>query len=374
MAARLTVEPRTPMQFIDATTTRRHLGMAPLIEALRAMFVSGCEVPARHSHRIESAETAEAAEAAVSVEGVEGVDRGVGSAAAAGTLLLMPAWRRGALLGLKTVTIFPGNRQLGRPALHSTYLLFDATTGAPLAQLDGNEITSRRTAAASALAASFLARADARRLLVVGTGRVASLLPEAMRVVRPVTEVGVWNHRAADLLGVSRPTLYDLMQARATDDLAHAAAHADIISCATLSTAALIRGEWLRPGTHLDLIGSFTPQMREADAACFAACRVFVDTEEALVKSGDVLQAIAAGRFSADRTQGTLADLCAGRRQGRADADQEQDGGVDAEAGRTLFKSVGSALEDLAAAELVWRGVASESLSCEAPNQPGPPS
>jgi ornithine cyclodeaminase/alanine dehydrogenase-like protein (mu-crystallin family) len=125
------------MQFIDAATTRRHLGMAPLIEALRAMFITGCEVPTRHTHRIEGV----------------GTGSGTGSAAG-GTLLLMPAWRPGALLGLKTVTIFPANRALagqGLPALHSTYLLFDATTGVPLAQLDGNEITSRRTAAASAL-------------------------------------------------------------------------------------------------------------------------------------------------------------------------------------------------------------------------------
>ena len=355
------------MQFIDATTTRRHLGMAPLIEALRAMFVSGCEVPTRHTHRIQ------------------GVVRGAGSAPSSGTLLLMPAWRPGALLGLKAVTIFPGNSSLGRPALHSTYLLFDARTGAPLAQLDGNEITSRRTAAASALAASFLARADASRLLVVGSGRVAAVLAEAMRAVRPISEVQVWNHRVASAQALAQRLCDAGINARATDDLAHAAAHADIISCATLSTAPLIRGEWLRPGTHLDLIGSFTPQMREADAECFARCRVFVDTDEALTKSGDVLQAVAEGGFSAERLQGTLAGLCAGTCRGRERAgDDGGEGGEGGEGGdggngaaeRTLFKSVGSALEDLAAAELVWRGVASDSLSCEAleaPNKPGPP-
>ena len=334
------------MQFIDAATTRRHLGMAALIEALRAMFIKGCEVPTRHTHRIDS------------------LDGGAG-----GTLLLMPAWRPGALLGLKTVTIFPGNSMLGLPALHATYLLFDARTGVPLAQLDGNEITSRRTAAASALAASFLARADARRLLIVGTGRVAALLAEAMRAVRPITEVQVWNHRAASAQALAQRLRGDGFEAHATDDLAHAAAHADIISCATLSAAPLIRGAWLRPGTHLDLIGSFTPQMREADAECFARCRVFIDTDEALAKSGDVLQAVLEGGFSTDRLQGTLADLCAGTRRGR----EGGEGSVRA-AQRTLFKSVGSGLEDLAAAELVWHGVASESLSCEAPNEPGPPS
>jgi len=319
------------MQHIDAAHTRRHLGMAPLIEALRAMFIDGCEVPTRHTHRIAGTGG--------------GIDGG-------GTLLLMPAWRPGAHLGLKTVTVFPGNSARGKPGLHSTYLLFDATTGEPLAQLDGDQITSRRTAAASALAALFLARADASRLLIIGTGRVAGLMAEAMRVVRPIAEVQVWNHRPASALALASRLRDEGFDARAVDDLALAASNADIISCATLSTAPLIRGAWLRPGTHLDLIGSFTPQMRETDAECFARSRVFVDTEEALSKSGDVLQAMAEGAFSADRLQGTLADLCAGRRGGRGDATQ-----------CTLFKSVGTALEDLAAAELVWSGVAHRPVS-----------
>ncbi|HEY8710645.1 MAG TPA: ornithine cyclodeaminase family protein, partial [Burkholderiaceae bacterium] len=231
----------------------------------------------------------------------------------------------------------------------------------PLAQLDGNEITARRTVAASALAASFLARADASRLLIAGTGRVAALLAEAMQAVRPITAVQVWNHRPASALALAARLRDAGFDASATDDLAGAASSADIISCATLSTAPLIRAEWLRPGAHLDLIGSFTPQMREADAACFAACRVFVDTDEALAKSGDLLQAMAEGTFSADQLQGTLADLCAGRRKGRDDPAQ-----------CTLFKSVGSALEDLAAAELVWGAIRRVSISCTASSTPDP--
>ena len=306
------------MQIIDTATTRRQLGFAPLIAALRRMFESGCEVPLRHTHRIGEA----------------------------GTLLLMPAWRDGRRLGIKTVTIFPGNSTRQLPGLHSTYLLFDAATGVPLAQLDGNEITSRRTAAASALAASFLARPDARSLLIVGTGRVAALLAEAMRAVRPIDAVTVWNHRPASAQALAAQLTGAGIDARVSGDLASAVASADIISCATLSTAPLIRGEWLRPGTHLDLIGSFTPQMREADAACFARSRVFVDTPEALAKSGDVLEAVQAGAFSDAQLQGTLAELCQGTRPGRSDA-----------AERTLFKSVGTALEDLAAAELVFDAV-----------------
>ena len=326
------------MHIVDTQTTARHLGAAPLIDALRAMFVAGCEVPLRHTHRIDVAGA--------------GAAPGSGRASAGGTVLLMPAWRAGARLGVKTVTIFPGNGALGLPGLHSIYLLFDAATGVPLSLLDGNEITSRRTAAASALAASHLARTDARRLLVVGSGRVAALVPEAMRAVRPIDEVRVWNHRPEPALALAARLREAGFAAAATPDLEAAVRRADIVSCATLASAPLVRGAWLQPGTHLDLIGSFTPQMREADAACFAASRVYVDTPEALAKSGDVLGAIAEGAFDAAQTQGTLEALCRGASAGRA-----------GDAERTLFKSVGSALEDLAAAELVWNALQAESLS-----------
>ncbi len=315
------------MQIIDAATTRRHLGFSTLIEALRHAFVSGCEVPVRGMHPIG-----------------EGPD--------AGTLLLMPAWRPSGRLGVKTVAVFQGDSARGLPGLHSTYLLFDATTGVPLALLDGDQITARRTAAASVLAASYLARADAQRLLIVGTGRVASLLPEAMRVVRTIASVEVWNHRPAAAEKLAAALREEGLAARATSDLAQAVRHADIVSCATLAATALVRGEWLQPGTHLDLIGSFTPQMREADAECFARSRVFIDTTEALGKSGDVLQAVAAGTFTAAQLQGTLADLCRGVCAGRASSGEV-----------TLFKSVGTALEDLAAAEMVFDAVQRESLA-----------
>lgn len=308
------------MKIVDAATTGRLLEFGALIAALRTMFVDGCEVPLRHVHQI--------------------ADR---HGAPAGTVLVMPAWRAGQRFGLKTVMIFPRNGARGLPGLHSTYLLYDASTGEPLAQLDGDQITTRRTAAAAALAASYLARPDARRLLVVGSGRVARLLADAMCAVRPIDEVIVWNHRrdgadrlAAELRGCG-------IAARASGDLAASVAAADIISCATLSTAALIEGRWLTAGTHLDLIGSFTPQMREADAACFERAHVFVDTAEALAKSGDLLGAVAEGGFTPAALQGTLADLCTGRCAGRNHADEI-----------TLFKAVGSALEDLAAAELVF--------------------
>lgn len=307
------------MQIIDAATTAARLDFPALIDALRQAHGRGATVPLRHTHTIAD------------------------PPGAGGTLLLMPAWREGGCLGLKTVTIFPANGARGLPGLHSVYTLFDARTGVPLALLDGNEITSRRTAAVAALAASFLARADARRLLVLGCGRVARLLPAALRAVRPITEVALWNHRSEGARRLAAELQAQGIAARAVDDLARAVAEADIVSAATLAAAPLVHGTWLAEGTHLDLIGSFTPAMREADAACFARSRVFVDGEEALAKSGDVLAARAEGGFDDTRLQGTLAQLCRGERAGRASRTEI-----------TLFKAVGSALADLAAAELVW--------------------
>ncbi len=299
---------------LDAATLRQRLPFGALVPALEAMFRSGCEVPLRHTHAI----------------------------ADAGTVLLMPAWQPGRRFGVKTITIFPDNGARGLPGLHAVYLLFDASTGVPLALLDGSELTNRRTAAAAALAARFLAREDAHHLLVVGSGRVAALLPAAMRSVRPgLRRVTVWNHRPAGAAALVAQLRAQGVDAEPTSDLEAAVRRADIVSCATLATAPLVQGAWLAPGAHLDLIGSFTPTMREADGACLARGRVFVDTEEALAKSGDLLGAIAEGRFDTARLQGTLAQLCRGERPGRLSAGEI-----------TVFKAVGSALEDLAAAEL----------------------
>ena len=307
---------------LDAVALRQRLPLGPLVQALRAMFIAGCEVPLRHTHTVGKA----------------------------GKLLLMPAWqtrpgpRR--FLGVKAINIFPGNSSLGLPGLHAVYLLFDADTGVPVALMDGSELTARRTAAASALAAHYLARADVKHLVLLGAGRVAKLLPEALRSVRPgLQRVTVWNHRpegAERLAAALRAGGFD---AHASTELGvqleTAVRSACIVSCATLSSTPLVRGEWLAPGTHLDLIGSFTPQMREADGACFAHSRVFVDTEEALLKAGDILQAAAEGHFNPAHTQATLSELCREQHPGR-----QQGGDV------TVFKAVGTALEDLAAAEM----------------------
>lgn len=306
------------MKILDHAATSAALPFARLLPALRDLFARGCEVPARHVHE-------------VAVPGE-----------APFTSLIMPAWVPGRYYGMKTINIAPGNARRGLPGLHATYLLYDGATGAPLALLDGDAITHRRTAGASALAAGWLARADAKHLLVVGAGQVASLLPEAYLAVRALEKVSVWARDAAKAQALVASLRSRGVPAHAVGDLPSACGEADIVSCATLATEPVVRGAWLRPGTHLDLIGSFTPAMREADDDCFAGAALYLDTEEALKKSGELLGPMARGVFSPRDVRGTLASLSRGESAGRRSAQE-----------RTVFKSVGTALEDLAAAILV---------------------
>lgn len=308
------------MHILDTTQTATHLPFPELITSIEEMFVQGCEVPLRHNHAIE---------------GVNASENGI--------LLLMPAWQKGQRLGVKTVSIFPGNQAKGLPGLHSVFILYDATTGAPLAVLDGDAITSRRTAAASALAARWLARSDANKLLVVGAGRVASLLPEAYRCVRDITSIQVWDIRPEAAQAMVARLRADGIDAHRATDLEQGVRWADIVTCATLSTAPLIQGDWLQPGAHLDLIGGFTPTMRESDDACFTRGTVFVDTTEALMKAGDILDPIASGAWKQDQLAATLEDLCRGHHAGRRNPQEI-----------TVYKAVGTALEDVAAASLAY--------------------
>jgi ornithine cyclodeaminase/alanine dehydrogenase-like protein (mu-crystallin family) len=306
------------MLSFDAATTRAALPFDRLIPALRTMFASGCVVPARQMHDIAA------------------------SGAPPVTSLLMPAWLPGRRYGVKIVNVAPGNAAHGLPGLHASYLLFDAGTGVPLAAIDGNQITARRTAAASALAADFLARPDARHLLVVGAGQVARLLPEAYRVVRSIERVTVWARQPQQARALAAHLREAGFDADAAVSLEAAAAEADIVSCATLASEPLIHGHWLHPGSHLDLIGSYRPDMREADDECFAGAALFIDTDEALAKSGDLLGPLSRGVFTRADARATLSTLMRGQAVGRTSPTE-----------RTVFKSVGTALEDLAAAMLV---------------------
>ncbi|WP_226507033.1 ornithine cyclodeaminase family protein [Pseudomonas sp. MWU16-30317] len=307
------------MLIIDTEKTRALLPFEQLVPALAQAFREEVQVPLRHNHAIHP------------------------DSAMPGCMLLMPAWNNQGFLGIKTVTIYPQNAAVGLPGLHSTYMLHSATTGAPLALIDGNEITSRRTAAASALAADYLSRAQSSSLLVVGAGRVASLLPYAYRVIRPIQRVAVWDINPAQATRLVDQLQADGFEAQVADDLGQACAAADIVTCATLSTTPLIRREWLKPGTHLDLIGGFTPLMRESDDACFDGTEVFIDTAEAPMKAGDLLSPLQSGVLQRTDIRADLAALCRDLHPGRTGETQI-----------TVFKAVGTALEDLAAAQLVY--------------------
>lgn len=256
--------------------------------------------------------------------------------------LVMPAWTD-RFYGVKIINIQPANSAKGLPGLHAVYTLFDATTGVPLALVDADELTARRTAAASALGADLLACQGGQDLLIVGAARVARLLADAFAAVRPLSRIRIWARDPVKAQQLAATLVQDGHPAEAATDLEGAVRASTLISCATLSEEPLILGDWLRPGTHLDLTGSFAPHMREADARCFARAEVFADTDEAAMKSGDILAARAEGALAPDGIRATLTALVRGDHSGRSGPDAI-----------TLFKAVGSALEDLAGAALTY--------------------
>lgn len=303
------------LPFLSAEQVHAALEDRALIEALREAFRVGCTAPLRHSHSV----------------GQEGE-----------RLLLMPAWQKGVSVGVKLVTVFPGNRARGVPTVGALYVLLDGETGHPQALIDGEALTLRRTAAASALAAGYLARADSRRLLVVGTGALAPHMARAHCAARPMEAVMVWGRRAERAQATAAELVRAGLPARAVDDLDEALAQADIVTCATTASEPPLRGAAARPGTHFDLVGGFTPQMREADDALMARAEIYVDTYAgALVEAGDLTQTLAGGVIVRERVRAELSELVRGERPGRGSAQEI-----------TLFKSVGSALEDLCAAQL----------------------
>ncbi|HFD15734.1 MAG TPA: ornithine cyclodeaminase family protein, partial [Rhodospirillales bacterium] len=203
--------------------------------------------------------------------------------------------------------------------------------------------TLRRTAAASALAARFLAREDASSLLVIGAGALAPHLVRAHAAVRPLRRVMVWNRTPARAHELAAGLAEEGFEARAVEDRLAAIEEADIVSCATMSRTPLVPGERVHPGTHVDLVGAFRPDMRESDDALLRRAAVYVDTMAgALAEAGDILLALASGALSREDIRGDLYALCQGRVEGRRDAREI-----------TVFKSVGSAVEDLAAAAMV---------------------
>ncbi len=303
------------LRFYAADEVHAALDYPRLAEALARAFAAGATVPVRHVHKLAEKDS----------------------------LLLMPAWSESAL-GVKLVTVMAGNAARGVNTVQAIYVLLDRATGAPLALLDGEALTLRRTAAASALAARYLARSDAENLLLVGAGHLAPYLAFAHYALRPnLRRVSVWARNGARAQTVAQRLRDQGLPAQVADDLQAAVREAQIVSCATTATAPVVHGAWLSPGTHLDLVGAFRPTMREVDDAAVARARIVVDTYAgALAEAGDLLMPLASGAITRENIVAELAEMVRGQVRGRT-----QDEEI------TLFKSVGTALEDLAAAERV---------------------
>ena len=311
------------MRFVSADEIDHILSFPELIDAIDAAFRSDIETPIRAHHAIHRPQAAPA------------------------TLLLMPAWTAasGGFIGTKIVSVFPDNPSKNKPSIVGLYLLFDGDSGEPLCMMDGPRLTVWRTAAASALAARYLARADATHMVMVGAGALAPFLIKAHKSVRPITRVSLWNHRSEKAVALAATLVEEGVEALAENGLADAVRQADIISCATMASTPIVHGDWLKAGSHVDLVGAYLPTMRESDDTTILRARLFCDTKAGAAKEGgDLADPLARGLIRLSDIQGDLFDLSRGKSVGRSSQSEI-----------TLFKSVGTAIEDLAAAMLVWR-------------------
>lgn len=300
------------MRFLDAADIQRLHRPAELIEALRVAFSGGVAAPPR-------------------------AHLSLGQAHEDGVLLLMPAWRANQSIGVKIATVLPRAGEVGKPTVNGVYVLLNEY-GEPRALFDAKALTLARTAAVSALASSILAKPEARTLLMVGTGALAPHLVRAHAAVRTYETVLVWGRSVDRAAAIAAELHAEGLPARPSADLEAGVREADVVSCATLSQSPLVRGAWLKPGAHLDLVGGYTLTMREADDEAIGRARVFVDTRNALIEAGDLADPVRNGLLEpAEVTE--LSELVSA-------------GGRPASADITLFKSVGTAISDFAAAEL----------------------
>lgn len=253
-------------------------------------------------------------------------------------LLVMPAWLSREAIGVKVATVMPCNRDLGRPTIDGLYVLLDGKTGQPRASISAAALTTVRTAAVSAVASRRLSRVDSSRLLVVGTGALSVQMARAHCAVRQIREIFIWGRSFDRATRVAQQLQQQGIEAQPVVELSAAAKAADIISCCTASRGPLVLADDVQPGTHLDLVGSFTPEMREVDPQVFERARLVVDTFDAFEKSGDLLMPDRLGLIDRRKTLDLAALLS------RPVLDKSNAGEV------TVFKSVGTALSDLAAA------------------------
>ncbi|WP_099608725.1 ornithine cyclodeaminase family protein [Vibrio coralliilyticus] len=311
---------------IDAQQIVNCLSMRGLIESMRQTYTEQATIPQRRVMPLED-----------------------GSYDA---FALLPAWSE-SLITVKAFTYFPNNAEQGKDSLASKILAFDRTNGEPLALLDGKVLTFWRTAAASALAADYLARQDASRLLICGTGNLAPYMAWAYAAVRPLSKVLVWGRDEAK----ARQTMDEILSAseyqalpeskrfsvEVVDSVDQALSEVDMVTCVTGASQPLFNGSNVRAGTHIDLIGNHDKDKRECDTQIVTRSTVFVDSRiNVLAEAGDLLIPIEEGVFSEQQISAELPELCSGRHVGREDSQQI-----------TLYKSVGSALADLAAVKFV---------------------
>jgi ornithine cyclodeaminase/alanine dehydrogenase-like protein (mu-crystallin family) len=308
------------MQFFEPAQVADALPWLALVEAIEHTVADpGARAPERTVHPVPTTDGTEA------------------------LLLLKPGWVIGDVIAVKVATFFPDNGARDLPTVNAGVVLFSGVDGTMIGACDGNELTTRRTAAASAVAAKRLVRHDAQRLLVVGTGALAPMVAAAHCSVHDYASVEVWGRNDVKAAAAVEAARRCGVETSVCADLDAAVAAADVISCVTASTTPLVRGSLLRPGTHVDLIGSFTPEMRETDDDVIRRGAVWVDSYDDGVLAGDLAQPLAAGVLHLDEIRGDLRELIVGDCPARDDYDQI-----------TVFKSAGIALEDVAAARLVF--------------------
>lgn len=306
------------LKFITEKEVSSIIDYPSLIEELRNTFISNIKVPNRIHQDYENPE--------------EGIDS---------TLLLMPAWKPSEELGIKILTVSPNNSKYKLPGINAVYLLFDAQKGGIKSVIEAKKMTSMRTAAASALASSYLSREDSKIMLMVGTGALSEELIRAHSTVRNIDKIYIWGRNKQNALKIV-DKLKDEFNIHAIDTIEEVISSVDIISCATLSTEALLFGKNLRKGQHIDLVGSFKPNMREVDDELISNVDIYIDTPLAKKETGDLKVPLEKGLISDNSIKADLFELTTNNELARVSNDQI-----------TLFKSVGHALEDFAAARLI---------------------
>lgn len=311
------------MDYIDKISIENNLDYLGLVDALRHGFREPPVVPSRLHYSVDNPNHTE------------------------NTLLIMPAWNPGKQIGIKIVTVAPENKTHNLESINGLYLMLNAVTGIPQAILDAKPITNWRTACASALASQYLSRENSSTLLLIGTGTLATYLVKAHCAVRPIKKVLIWGRNSSNAEHIKSQLKDSYLDIEIINNIESRVSEADIVCCATLSETPLLFGKFLKAGQHLDLIGAYKPTMREVDDNTLLKSHIYVDNIEMAPKeTGDLAIPISEGTISVEDIKGDLFDLCSNKIEGRS-----------SEKTITIFKSVGHALEDLVAANLVINNI-----------------